>query len=981
MSRNASGFQKPNARACWLIAGALLLGGIGATTGQAAELSAELGRIAPASSGAATAAGAPSSRFVIEGRASGDDFGSAVLEAGPGDLPSDWRRIAALTAPVAQGILGQWDTHTLPADRYTIRLTVYSKAGLLKQARQVVDLREWRPDLVVRQALRQFDGGKLTVAVELANQGRQPAAGPIGITVIGQLASRADSAPVRLARWELSGPLPAGAQASKTGPVMLPPTVSPGRYALTVVLDEEEKIADTNRANNRAAIEPPVELGPDLAMTQLKAELAGDGRSITVTDLVVNQGLLPAPASTIVRYYLSADGVIHSTDAMIGQRPLPALAAGARSAVTTSLALPAGLPAGTFYLLGRVAAEDVDPANNDVWGSSLTLGPDLAMATATTRIDPERRQLIVAEVVKNVGAYPADGAFPIQYRLLAEGALPQSALALGQSELTGPLVPGGERTAERAFALPDGVTAGRYRLLGQIDPQQRTADSRRDNNQAQSDWIVIGYDLQVVEIAAESSTDGLEVRVSDTVVNRGLLPATGRVTVNYFLKHDDAKPAPPIGRRVIETGLAPGERLAGGATVRLPDGALHRRWGVVAQISSSGNDARPDNDRRATELINDGVDLAVGKTKATVSPAGDRLSVTDTVNNYGLAALSRPVRVFYALSVSGALDGRELALGDRTIASMPVAGEATTTTTWPLPATLQANRYFLVIQVDPDRRLAEAKRDNNVTAGNTVTIGPQPVLEGVKAQVKPDGGAMAVTVTVTNRGNRAMSGPQPVTFGVARDKAGKERVMELGRATMTPISPGGRATPAFTLSLPATLAPGAYFVTAQLDGLHADQMAVSSAALTVGPDLTSQRLKAELIGEGEQLKVSITDVIANQGNRAVARPFAVTYLLSTDWRLDKQDLILGRRTIEQLPAGEEQNATLQFSVPVLTIETGRYFVLSRIDLEGIVEESNPANNLRPTVEGLLIERLEESKKGPDLPDVISAPPPQTSSIP
>ncbi|MEW6324363.1 MAG: CARDB domain-containing protein, partial [Nitrospirota bacterium] len=916
-----------------------------------------LGRIAPST---------PATRIQIEGQAAGEAFGSAVLEAGRGELPSEWQRIATLASPVEQGILGQWETRALPADRYTIRVTVYSKAGLLRQARQVVDLRDWRPDLVVRQALRQLEGGKLTIAVELANQGKQPAAGPIGMSVMGQ---RGTSPPIRLARWELGGELPAGAQASKTGAVALPSTVSPGRYALSVVLDEEEKIADGDRANNRAIIEPPIDLGPDPVMTQLKAELDADGRSIRVTDLAVNQGLLPMPALAPVRYYLSEDGVIQSTDPVIGQRSLPALAAGERSTATTELSLPAGLTAGSYYVLGRVGL-------NDYWGSSLTLGPDLTMSALSARIDPERRQLVAAETVKNVGAYPSAGTVPVQYRLLAEGALPQAALALGQSELAGGLAPGEERTAERTFAAPDGMTAGRYRLIGQIDPQQRAADSRRENNQAQSDWLAVGYDLQLVELGAEPSPDGLEVRVTDAVVNRGLLPAAGRVAIEYVLKQDDAKAAAmTLGRRVIETGLAPGERSGGGATMRLPEGSAHYRWKISAQVSAAGVDSQPGNNAQATPFVNEGVDLAVGKAKASVSAAGDRLTVTETVNNYGWAPLNRPVRIMYALSASGLLDGNELPLGDRTISTLPAGRDATTTNTFPLPASLASNRYFLVIQVDPDRRVAEAKRDNNVAAGSTVAIGPQPVLEGVQAQVKPDGGAMAVTVTVANRGNRTMSGPLPVTFGVARDEAGNERVAELGRNTITPLSPGGRATPAFTLSLPPTLAPGAYFVTAQLDG---EQKAVSAAALAVGPDLVSQALRAELIGQGEQTKVGITDAIANQGNRPVGRPFTVSYLLSTDWRLDRQDILLGRRTIEQLPAGEQHNATVQFAVPVLTIETGRYFVLSRIDLEGAIEESNPANNLRPTVEGLLIERLEKGKK-PDMPDVISAPPPPQTS--
>jgi hypothetical protein len=623
--------------------------------------------------------------------------------------------------------------------------------------------------------------------------------------------------------------------------------------------------------------------------------------------------------------------------------------------------------------------EERDASNNDYWGSRVTLGPDLTFGALSARIDPERRQLVVAESVKNAGAYGAATPVVIDYSLLPEGGVATAALPLGRQELAGGLAPGAEQKAERAFAVPDGLTAGRYRLVGQIDPLQRTTDSRRDNNQRQSDWIVVGYDLSIDELAAEPSPDGLELRVTDTVRNRGLLPTTGRVTIDYSLRQDE-KTAVPLGRRVIENGLSPGERSAGGAALRLPEGSSHYRWKIAAAASAAGVDTQPGNNAATgAAMVNEGVDLAVGRARAAISPAGDRLSVTETVTNDGWIGLGRPVRVIYALSVSGQLDGQALMLGDRTIAALPAGGDATTTTTWPLPASLEPRRYFVIIQVDPDRRVAEVRRDNNLAAGSSVTVGPQPVLEGLKAQLKPDGAAMAVTVTVANQGNRTMTAPLPVTFSVARDEKGRERVMELGRNTIMPLSPGSRATPAFTLSLPASLGAGAYFVTAQLEGAPEEQLAVSPAALAIGPDLASRTLRAELIGQGEQLQVRVTDEIINLGNRAAAGPFVVSYLLSTDWRLDRSDLLLGRRRIEQLPAGEAQQATLQFAVPVLTIETGRYFVLSRIDLDGTIEESNRANNLRPTVEGLLIERLEK-KKGPDLPDVISAPP-QTSAIP
>jgi hypothetical protein len=720
-----------------------------------------------------------------------------------------------------------------------------------------------------------------------------------------------------------------------------------------------------------------VELGADLAITQLKADMAADGRSATITDLIVNRGLLPAVAPGSVRYYLSTDGVIQPEDLLFGERPLPALAAGQPSTTTTRWPLPTGMTAGTYYLLGRVAPPQAGngPADNDYWGSSLTLGPDLTFGALSARIDPERRQLLITGAVKNAGFYRATTPIMVDYALLPDGGVTKAAIPLGRQELAGELAPGDEQRAEQALPLPDVIAAGRYRVVGQIDPLQRALESRRDNNQTHSDWIVVGYDLTVDQVAAESSSDGLELRVTDTVVNRGVLPAAGHVTVRYLLQEEapagGRAEVRQIGQRVIERGLSPGERSTETVTVRLPEGAAQRSWRVAAEAAAGGIDIQPQNDRRTTTgRVNDGVDLAIGRAKAVVSSKGDQLTVTDTVNNYGRAALERPIEIVYTLSADGSAEGQGVILGRRTIIALPAGGASVATTTLSLPASLESRSYFVVIQADPDRRVAEVRRDNNVTAGGRVAVGPQPVLEAVKAQLGPDGASMAVTLTVVNRGNRPMSGPQPVSFGMALDDAGKERMMELGRNIITPLEPGGRATPAYTLPVPATLPPGAYFVTVRLEEGAAEQIAVTPAVLTVGPDLASRELRAELIGQGEQLKVSVTDMITNQGTRGVDRPFTVSYWLSADWKLDRQDLLLGRRTIERLPAGEQHSATMQLAVPVQTIETGQYFVLSRIDLEGAVEESQRTNNLRPTVEGLLIERLEK-KKSPDMPEVIS----------
>jgi hypothetical protein len=977
---------------------------LGAPAAQAAEPVAELRPIAPepAPSRGQTTVTATSTRLLIEGSATSDDFGSAVIDFGRGEYPSRWEPITTLKLPVASGRLAVWETKALPADRYTVRVTVYSKSGLFRRAQQLVDLGAWRSDLTVRQVISQLDGATLTVTVDVANQGAQPAPNPLRLAVGLLPDPPSETAPlVRLTRWELNGPLPPGGQTSKTGTVELPSTLPPGRYRVVVVADDEGAVADADPSNNRALSDSAIDVGADLIIAQLKGALTADGASVAVTDLVVNRGLLPTPAATTVVYYLSTDGVIQSSDALLGQRTLPALRAGGQSEATTHLPLPAGLPPANYFVLGRVnpplsTAETAESAgrrrvtemdlnNNDYWGSQITLGPDLALTALSARIDLEHRQFVVTDQVKNVGRYQATGPVAMVYRLLrveendntslSPMAL-QNAPVIGQRELAGVLAPGEERKTVTAHSLPEDLSAGRYQVVGMLDPEQRMADGDRGNNQRRSETLAAGYDLEVTVLSAEPSPDGLRLTVTETVANKGLLPAEGPITVRYLLQEEPTRAGAQrtetlIGQRTIDGRLAAGAQSAGTVTVTLPDDAGARRWRLVAAVSAPGLDTRTDNDRRATDaLINEGVDLALGKTTATLSPAADHLTVTDTVSNYGRAALSRPFRVVYALSATGQMDGHETVLGSRTIAALMADGGSTATTVLAVPPTLEPNRYFVVIQIDPDRRVAELKRENNVAAGQRIAIGPEPMLEAIDATLKPDGTAMQVKVTVANRGNRS-SGPVALTFGVSTGDKTAQALIELGRESVTSLPPGRSATPDFILPVPATLPAGSYFVTARLDGQPGDQpVRVTPAALPLGPDLLTQELRAQLIGAGEQLKVSVSDTVVNEGNRGVAHPFTVSYFLSTDWKLDRGDVPLGQRTITALPAHEQNSATAQFPVPVVSIQTGRYFVLSRIDLEGTVQESDRTNNSRPTVEGMLIDRLEK-KKAPDMPDVYS----------
>jgi membrane peptidoglycan carboxypeptidase len=60
----------------------------------------------------------------VSGRAVSDDFESYRLEYGTGASPTEWTAIVESTTPVSDAVLGSWDTRSLTAGTYTLRLVV-----------------------------------------------------------------------------------------------------------------------------------------------------------------------------------------------------------------------------------------------------------------------------------------------------------------------------------------------------------------------------------------------------------------------------------------------------------------------------------------------------------------------------------------------------------------------------------------------------------------------------------------------------------------------------------------------------------------------------------------------------------------------------------------------------------------------------------------------------------------------------------------
>src|SRR5207245_11146511 len=74
--------------------------------------------------------------------------------------------------------------------------------------------------------------------------------------------------------------------------------------------------------------------------------------TFSVTDTTQNAGVTGSAPATSTRYYLSTDALHDAGDFLLtGARAVPTLAAGASSAGTVTVTIPASVPVGPYFLL------------------------------------------------------------------------------------------------------------------------------------------------------------------------------------------------------------------------------------------------------------------------------------------------------------------------------------------------------------------------------------------------------------------------------------------------------------------------------------------------------------------------------------------------------------------------------------------------------------------------------------------------------
>ena len=423
-------------------------------------------------------------------------------------------------------------------------------------------------------------------------------------------------------------------------------------------------------------------------------------------------------------------------------------------------------------------------------------------------------------------------------------------------------------------------------------------------------------DLVVRSVTAPALAGaGATITVSDTTANQGSGSATASTTGLYLSNNVllDSKD-PSVGTRTVPA-LTAGGSNTGATAVTIPDGTAPGTYYILAKADSAGviAETQESNNTKWSNAILVGPDLVVsGVTAPSAAAPGGSIVVGDTTLNRGGGATAAASTSFY-LSTNLIFDASDVPLGARSVDGLAAGAASAGTTTLTIPAEIAAGTYYIVAQADSANAVAEAVESNNIAFSTAIHIGLDLTVSRITAPAVAGAGAAIVIVDTTLDRGTAAAPPSTTGFYLSSNFALDAGDLVLGNRPVPALEAGASDTASTSLSVPATVATGTYFIVARADNANAvaeanesNNLAFSSA-IRIGPDLTQGTTTAPATG-GSGGSIVIGDTAKNTGGGAAGASTTGLYL-STSVTLTASATQLGARSVPPLAPGRRRQSS------------------------------------------------------------------------
>jgi YD repeat-containing protein len=462
----------------------------------------------------------------------------------------------------------------------------------------------------------------LAVANSAKNQGTSAAGGfTVGFT-LSPTANYADVNAVALATTRAVTSLAAGGTSTATTTLAIPLTTLPGLYYVCAKADTANTVDEgaTEGNNTRCSSSQVTMPAPDLLMTVVSTAtpVVAPGKTLVLANTVTNQGGIKTGGFTIgftlspTANYADAAAVTFTTT-----RSLTTLAAGASSAVSTTLTIPATTPFGAYYLCVMAdTATTVNEGANEGNNSRCTSArvqvsdPDLvltALAPAAATVN-QGATLSVTDTLANQGGLDTGASIRISYHLSTDKIYGNADdVVITTYRTVSGLAVGTNNTATTTLTIPAATPPGAYDLCAMADSLNTVVETGEDNNTRCSDANASGI-MQITvpppdlimstgSASATSVAAGKTFSLPNSVVNNGGSKA-GTFVISFHLSTNttwgDGDDLVMTATRSVSS-LAIGATSASSTTLTVPAGTASGAYYVCA-MADSGNTVAEQNE-------------------------------------------------------------------------------------------------------------------------------------------------------------------------------------------------------------------------------------------------------------------------------------------------------------------------------------------------------------------------------------------------
>jgi hypothetical protein len=230
---------------------------------------------------------------------------------------------------------------------------------------------------------------------------------------------------------------------------------------------------------------------PDLVISSANGNISTDiNSSVFNGDLCVNNNSpvqLPSTTAIYTGYYLSADSVLSTDDALIYvMQPVPN---GVVCAYYNSVSLQqirGTTSQGTYYMIAKVdylnSIVESNETNNTFVIGTITLTPDLTLVNLTIPTPSVEigKILSFGYTMRSIGTAAVNSPFRVTQFLSTDNVLSANDVSMGGNDIAN--LPIGAQTISTAAQIPVSLTTGQYFLILKIDGNNQISESNEDNN-------------------------------------------------------------------------------------------------------------------------------------------------------------------------------------------------------------------------------------------------------------------------------------------------------------------------------------------------------------------------------------------------------------------------------------------------------------------------------------------------------------------